>query len=429
MSKSIRLLGGTLAALGWGAAIGTAWAAPVPVAAPFRVSQCTNCRQERPGIAAAASGAFLVVWEGSSALDLDGVPARVFTRTGNPRGGDVLLNADRPPKQSDATVAVDKGGNYVAVWTAASGTNSSDIWAQRFRSTGVPLTPAFKVSQDAPGTPTVPVDFNPAVAVTNDGGFVVVWISVLPPSPTFEGSKPAVLSRRFNAANQPVGAQVKLDRGLVHAERPDLCIDTSNRAVAVWATVDEFRPFESNKKGVSARRLTPAGAVSGAEVVVARPLARATEAAVACGKGNTFLVVWHSDQAPSSDRADILGQRFTRLNRPAGAPFVVNSSKEGDQRNPSVSMDAAGNFVAVWQGDVDDADGIYGRRFSATGVADGTDFQVVVDDEDATEPGQPEVAHIGKVGEFLVVWQDGNDGIFARRFKLSRAASGPRPRR
>lgn len=426
MSKSIRLLGGALAALCWGAA---AWAAPVPVAAPFRVSSCTNCRQERPGIAASASGAFLVVWEGSSALDLNGVPARVFTRTGNPRGGDVLLNADRPPKQSDAAVAVDKGGNYIAVWTAAVGTNSSDIWAQRFRSTGAAVAPAFKVSQDAPGTPTVPMDFNPAVAATNDGGFVVVWISVLPPSPTFEGGKPAVLSRRFNAANQPVGAQVKLDKGLVHSERPDVCIDSSNRAVAVWATVDGFRPFEPNKKGVSARRLTPAGAVSGAEVVVARPLGPATEPAVACGKGNTFLVVWHSDQAPSSDRADILGQRFTRLDRPTGAPFVVNSIRTGDQKYPSVAMDAAGNFVVVWQGDVGDDEGIYGRRFTAAGAADGTDFEVVLDSEDATEPGQPEVAYVGTAGEFLAVWQDGDEGIFARRFKLVRAASGPRPRR
>ncbi|HSK76848.1 MAG TPA: hypothetical protein VLQ45_10350 [Thermoanaerobaculia bacterium] len=414
MSRAAMFIAGTLAALAFAAAAG---AAPVPQAGAFRATSCADCRQRNPAVAGSAAG-FLVTWEGSTATDHRGAVARFFTGTGAPKAADFLVNKELPPDQYDADVAADPQGNYVVVWSAVADGNS-EILAQRFKSTGETLGSAVKVNTDAAGSPSVPFDFSPAVATTKDGGFVVVWMSLLPNSGTFAGTPPGIYARRFSNAGVPLSAQVKISTGLVGGDRPDVCVDTSGRPVAVWTSVDGFRPFEPNKKGVSARRLSAAGVPQGREIVVARPLAPSAEAAVSCGKGNTFVVVWHTDQAPAAAQNDILGLRFTRTGRPAGTPFRVNSNSAGEQKAPAISHDATGAFVIVWQSG-SGQQGIYGRRFLASAAADGADFEVLRETVDPTQRSQPSIAHLTPAGNFVVVWQNGNLGTYGRRFSLSR---------
>lgn len=414
MSRATTFIGGTLAALCLAAAAG---AAPVPQGGAFRATSCADCRQRNPAVAGSSAG-FLVTWEGSTATDNRGAVARFFASTGAPKTADFLVNKELAPDQYDADVAADPQGSSVVVWSAVADGNS-EILAQRFKATGEALGGAIRVNTDAAGSPSIPADFSPAVTSTKDGGFVVVWMSLLPATSTFAGTPPSVYARRFSNAGAPLSVQVKISTGLVGGERPDVCVDTSGRPVAVWTSVDGFRPFEPNKKGVSARRLSPAGAPQGAEIVVAKPLARSAEAAVSCGKGNTFVVVWHTDQAPSTDTADIVGQRFTRAARAAGASFRINAATAGDQKAPAISHDATGAFVVVWQSG-SGQQGIYGRRFLASGAADGADFAVLKESVDPTQRAQPAIAHLTPAGHFVVVWQNGNLGTYGRRFSLSR---------
>jgi hypothetical protein len=153
------------------------------------------------------------------------------------------------------------------------------------------------------------------------------------------------------------------------------------------------------------------------ETVVAPPVAGTAEGAVSCGSGGTFVVVWHSDQPPSADRTDILGQRFSRLGGKVGPVFRVNSTTTRDQRNPAISHDAKGGFVVAWQADVGTKRGIFGRQFAAGGSPIGTDFEVYQENDDSTPPTNPDLAHTGKKGDFVVVWQDGTKTISGRRFK------------
>ena len=144
-----------------------------------------------------------------------------------------------------------------------------------------------------------------------------------------------MLARKLNATGVPVGTQVKISTGLVNGDRPDVCVDTAGGPVVVWTSVDGFPLFEANHKGVSLRRLTAAGAPTGtAETVVAAPTASSSQPAVSCGSGSTFVVVWHSDQPPAAERADILGLRFSRLGRPVGTVFRVNVTATREQAEP-----------------------------------------------------------------------------------------------
>lgn len=413
MGKAVVYLWGALAALCF---VTSAWAGPTAQGVPFRASSCTTCRQEEPSVAGATTGGFLAVWEGSIANDSKGIAGRLFTSTGTPQAADFLVAKNVVPDQYDSAVARDSKGNYVAVWSSVANGNS-EIMAQRFLANGTASGTAFKVNQDATGTPTIPADYNPAVARTSDGGFVVVWMNLLPPSATFQGTTPQVLSRRFKSTGAAVGPQVKINNGLVLGDRPDVCVDTSGKAVAVWTSVDEFRPFEPSQKGVSLRRLETNGKViDPAETVVAAPVAGSAKGAVSCGAGSTFVVVWHSDQAPAVERTDILGQRFSRLGRKVGGAFRVNSTVTSYQKNPSISHDSQGRFVVVWQFDQVTKRGIIGRAFTAAGAASGLDFEIKSETADSTPPTNPDISHTTTTGNFVVVWQEGTQGVFGRRF-------------
>jgi hypothetical protein len=411
MGKSVVFLGGALAL----ALSVSAWAGPTAQGAPFNVSSCATCVEQAPAVAGAATGAFLVVWKGGSATDPNGVSGRFFTSTGTPRAADFPADKDETSDPYDPAVARDAHGNFIVVWSQVAEGNS-EIMGRRYQASGAPLGSVFKVNQDPAGTPTIPADFNPAVAVTGDGGYIIVWVNLLPAGDGTPGGTPQVLARKLNPGGAPVGAQVRISTGLVAGDRPDVCVDSQGRPVVVWTSVDGFPLFEPNHKGVSLRQLTSAGVpMGGAEVVVAAPLASSARPAVSCGSGATFVVVWHSDQPPATERTDILGQRFSRLGRKVGPAFRINTTVADEQRNPSIAHDPKGNFVVVWQAYLGGTKtGIHGRRFGAAGNALSPEFEVTA--ATTTILGSPDVATIGPAGNVVVVWQLGPQSLRGQRF-------------
>ena len=74
----------------------------------------------------------------------------------------------------------------------------------------------------------------------------------------------------------------------------------------------------------------------------------------------------------------VFGQRFNASGLPQGSEFQVNSYTTGYQSDPAVASDANGNFVVVWRsyGQDGSGDGVFGQRFNASGVPQGSEFQV-----------------------------------------------------
>ena len=106
----------------------------------------------------------------------------------------------------------------------------------------------------------------------------------------------------------------------------------------------------------------------------------------------------------------------------AGSEFRVNTTNSGSQYQSSVGIDANGNFVVIWQGNgPGDADGIFGRRFSANGTAlDATEFRV---NTDLTRAHYDASVSMNASGAFAVVW-DNNAGVQLQRYDASGAAQG-----
>jgi hypothetical protein len=136
-----------------------------------------------------------------------------------------------------------------------------------------------------------------------------------------------------------------------------------------------------------------------------------------------FVITWLSDGQDESGYG-VYAQRFDAAGTPLGAEFGVNAYTTGDQRDPSIAMDASGDFVIAWQGWGASGEGIYARRFDAAGTPQGGDIRV-----NGIQPGYQsgQAVAMDAVGNFVVTWisDDGNlYGIYARRYDATGIPQG-----
>jgi hypothetical protein len=102
-----------------------------------------------------------------------------------------------------------------------------------------------------------------------------------------------------------------------------------------------------------------------------------TSPGVASDASGNFLVVWQSNLQDGSTWG-VFGRRYDATGTPQGGEFEVNSNTTDFQYRPRVASDATGDFVVVWQSYLQDgsSSGVFGQRYDATGTPQGVEFQV-----------------------------------------------------
>ena len=188
------------------------------------------------------------------------------------------------------------------------------------------------------------------------------------------------------AAPTPVGSEFQINTYTTGDQNdPDVCVDADGNFVVVW------NGFEV---GVRGRRYDAAGMPLAGEFIVSA--SDGGRAHIACQPDGAFIVTW----------GGVLARRYDASGAPLGPEFQVNSYTTGSRGEPTVAVNASGEFVVVWteyDGRDGDGYGVFGRRFDGSGAPLGTDFQV----NSYTEGYQdkPEV-DVTSSGEFVVVWKD-----------------------
>ncbi|MEM9447678.1 MAG: Calx-beta domain-containing protein [Cyanobacteria bacterium P01_E01_bin.6] len=130
-------------------------------------------------------------------------------------------------------------------------------------------------------------------------------------------------------------------------------------------------------------------------------------------QGN-YVVVWESE-VDGGDRG-IFAQRYDRFGNAIGGEIEVAADPARNEVDPVVGMDASGNFVVSWTDEGGDANDVRARRFDSDGNALGDSF--LVNTETAGNQDTPDIA-MNANGQFVITWesfgQDGDsDGIFAQ---------------
>jgi len=388
-----------------------AWA-QLAVGAEFQVNSYTTNRQYRSAVASDASGGFVVVWasvgqDGSNG----GVFGQRFNGSGVPQGSEFQVNSHTTSIQMWPAVASDPNGNFVVVWESYNqdGALTWGVFGQRFDAAGLPQGSEFQVNSYELR------NRRPAVASDANGNFVVVWGSFRQDASFSWG----VFGQRFNAAGLPQGGDFQVNSYTTSYQRyPTVASDANGNFVVVWQSDGQ----DGSTWGVFGQRFNADGLPQGGEFQVnSYTTDRQSYPAVASDPDGNFVVVWESYSQDGSPTWGVFGQRFDAAGLPQGSEFQVNSYTTGIQRFPSAASDAVGNFVVVWHSDGQDGShyGVFGQRFDAAGAPQGNEFQV---NSYITSGQQHAAVSANPNGDFVVVWQsdlqDGwSEGIFGKRFR------------
>jgi hypothetical protein len=184
--------------------------------------------------------------------------------------------------------------------------------------------------------------------------------------------------------------------------RPSVAMDANGSFVIAWQSEGSVG-LDADSFSIQAQLYNKAGNPVGEQFQV-NDYAVGSQSApsVAMDAGGDFVVAWQSTTSTGTDSSgsSIQARRFDRHGQ-GSSQFQINTSTVGEQQYPSVSMDADGVFVVVWQSDDSVNKNVYGRVYNSSGTAQGVDFQI-----NSYSTGSqlfPDVA-MDSSGDYVVVW-------------------------
>ncbi len=392
-----------------------------PMLPEFQVNTQTDDYQECNGVAVDKTGRFVVAWSGYDATaQSDLAFGRLYDQSGAPETGEFPFGTPSGvPNQSEATVAKDASGRFVAVWQ-----QGDDVFARRFDVDGTPLGDAFPVN-----TSTLSAD-SPQVDSDDSGNFAIVWTATGTSDEVaariFDSSGaavtdefiansyttniqdaggiaaygsgfvvtwggqgaggPGIFARAFDAAGAPLGGDFKVNEGLLlnAVTGSDVAVDSVGNFVVVWAGF-----VAPSYEGIFARRYNPAGFPLGGDFPVSEAATDTQGGAhVKSDHAGNFIVAW-THQDGDGDGSGIVARRYNRFGQPVTPAFVVNEGTDEDQYHANVALNDAGDFVVTWSSPDADYYGTFGRR---SGVGASSPITVATDTvgnlSSVLEPGE-----------------------------------------
>ncbi len=208
---------------------------------------------------------------------------------------------------------------------------------------------------------------DPSVGADDRGDFAIAWTSY-----GQDGSEEGIFLQRFNSSKKKQGNEVQVNEFTPGAQdTPDIAMNSNGQSVVVWRSLDQ----DGDSYGIAACIFDPAGAKAQDE-------------------------------------------------------FIVNTTTENSQTNPSVAMDEQGNFIVAWEGAVLETSSaqqstqdeaatqidIFVQRFDSAGNRIGD--ELIVNTYTSFNQTKPEIACDAN-GNALIVWEsrgaDGSElGVFGR---------------
>lgn len=211
-------------------------------------------------------------------------------------------------------------------------------------------------------------------------------------------------------------------------EQTDVAVASApdGRSVAVWS-----HQYSSSDPDIYAQRYNTAGQKVGSEIRVASSTRNERQPDVSMDAAGDFVVTWAVDV--SSTDSDILAQRFSSNGSPRGGAITVTAQSKKEYA-PSIASASNGDFVVAWTLDYSFTDqDVYARMFRDNGTAMGSAFSVAASSQDELTP---DVARSPN-GRFAISYKNetsGNHGdVMVKRYGSNGSlvnthtiASGPR---
>ncbi|MBK8205281.1 MAG: tandem-95 repeat protein [Planctomycetes bacterium] len=384
-----------------------------PLGSEFQVNTTVTNHQRLAtndcGVASDANGNYVVVWTstGQDFGTTDGVYAQRYSSAGTPVGAEFLVNTTVANHQRNPAVAMDDDGDFVVAWQSLNALTQHEIFAQRFTSAGVAAGSEFQVN-----TTTTGEQIYAGVAMDANGNFVVTWQSF-----GQDTSDYGVFARKYTNAGIPVTGELQVNTYVLDRQaEASVDMDGTGQFVVVWHSRDQ----DGSNMGVYGRRYDSAGVPAGGEFQInTTTFDGQVYPSVALDADGDFVVAWTSP-FQDGDMAGVFARRYTSAGVPVTGEFQVNTTFVSSQSDAAVDIDVDGDFVITWTsfGQDGDVNGIFTQRYNNTGVAVGSEFQV---NTFTTGAQESQSVAMDANGNFVVVWnsfQQDTDlqGVFGQRY-------------
>jgi hypothetical protein len=132
---------------------------------------------------------------------------------------------------------------------------------------------------------------------------------------------------------------------------------------------------------------------------------------IACdGEGN-FVVIWE-EEAGEDERNDLFISGYSPHGNVRYGPVKLNGPGSRDPGNPDIAMNARGDYIVLWQDEIDGTNRVYGKAFDREGNT--LVKERLICSAAGGDAVYPE-ADLSARGHFAVVWQeDGPEGVISQ---------------
>jgi len=326
-----------------------------------------------------------------------------------PQGPATQVNSFTTGSQFIPSIAMDAAGDYVVVWQSNPQQSSGliGIYAQRYNAQGTAVGGEIHVN-----TSTMFSDTGPGVAMDAAGDFVVTWTSNRE-----DGSRYGIYAQRFDASGNPEGAEFRVNTFTLFSQTGgSVAMDSAGDFVVTWQSYHQ----SGGNTQIYAQRYDASGTAVGGEFQVNTDTTQNHFAGSATmDAAGDFLITWRDQTTQGT-----FGQRFSADGTTLGSVIKFTSGLVGS----SVAMDAAGDFVVIFDGYDGSSTGIFAQRYDSNGIAQGSLFQV---NTYTTGAQKFAAVAIDATGDFVVTWQNYTDdqafvaeGVHARRYDSTGTPQG-----
>jgi hypothetical protein len=199
-------------------------------------------------------------------------------------------------------------------------------------------------------------------------------------------------------AQRPRGGEIQVDKfPAINRYASQVALAPNGDFIVIWATGGSEPPQEPAR--IWLRLFRADGTPKTKQLRVGNTRSAELAPHLAMAADGSFLVVW---EGGSDVDTSVFGRRFNAGGTPRGDRFLLSSSTEGSQGQPTATFARDGSFVAAWVSRGHSfPDEVVGRRFDAAGQPLGPDF--LVNTESTEEQDAPQVA-LSASGDFLIGW-------------------------
>jgi len=309
---------------------------------PFVVNGARDGDQETPDVASIGDHGAAFVWEGNG-----DIYARLMNQDGTMQE-ETLVNSYTQYEQSKPSVTVMGNGNAVIVWQSEQQDGDRlGVFGQIISQDGHKIGPEFTIPQN-----TFLNQRSPAVTKTEEGGFMVVWVSEAPVGGLSGDFGVSIWGRKFHYDGSPKGDEYQLTQTDMLASNPDVTLAETGEIGLVFSGLPNPAFQEVSLAGTPDNWAVYAQIIkSDGSVSTLNKISDSTEndqaVPVISTNGNSFMVAW-TGFGGAGQGADVYGTILNIDGEQLEQASFLNTNQQSLQYMPTLSSTKDGNYVAVW---------------------------------------------------------------------------------